>query len=681
MLVIAALAAGVSALLAALVGPVLGRGRVSSAVSISVGRYLTWLLAIFLAGSVLYLALSLASGDFSIRYVWQHSAAYQSLVHRLSAILAGQEGTLLLWSFLAAMVALIAGERFERSPPQDPAGARFVRVVLLAIATLVLIVTVRSTPFQSFADAFPEAGASAVAVEGRGLNPVLQNPWMPPHTLFTFAAYALIGLAFAIGMTQLVRAAQGSFAAVSAWQAALLRSVRWSWLALTLALLTGVIWAFEEMTFGWFWSWDPVEAATLAIWLVLTACLHSGRHESAGRRGALIGPILASLSLVAVVFASFVTRSGLHPSVHAFASGATGWYLGGLLALLLISFVAASLLAWRRAARADGAGPFLPRYSLAFGLLLAAAALIVWGLSYPMLAGALFARTVELDTGFFNLWGYLLAIGLLFAIGVELKGRRRGEDRRLLGVFLALTVVAAFFKPVGGLELVAEERRVGTGILYGLWGQSSVLALLPPATYALLAVVERWWSAMRTSSRRARVRESGLAVIHAGFVMALLGVTLSTLFASSVTLAVNPFTGQLSSQSGTGVRIVDLERSETLDARGVVVEQREAATLEVYFGGALASAGQAQLLTYPERGMGRHARVLLGRGPGADVQVIYHGLAERTGDQVPVTVRRIPLVNLVWGGLTLFVLGFTLSVASRFVALEPGPSAARRVAT
>jgi cytochrome c-type biogenesis protein CcmF len=682
LLTLAALAAG-GALLAAAMSLTAGRQsgkRNDQRVWSSASRHLTWLLAIFLTGALLYLALLLATGDFSVRYVWQHSASYQSLGHRLSALLAGQEGTLILWSFLTAIAALVATERCARRRPLDAGGAKLIHVILLAIVLVLLLITMRSAPFQLFAEAFVEAGA--IPVEGRGLNPVLQNPWMPPHTLFTFVSYAAIGLAFALGLLQLIRSAQGRFAEAERWSPALLNAVRWSWLVLSLALLTGLVWAYEEMTFGWFWSWDPVEAATLAIWLVLTACLHAPRRRSASRRATLVAPFLAAFAMVAVVFASFFTRSGLHPSVHAFASGTTGWYLGGFLLLLVLTLGLGFGWAWQRASREDR-GRHLqdrPVSWKATGLLFAASILIMWGLSYPMLAGLL-GRTIELDPTFFNLWGYLLALALLFLVGFELKGSPRRDKLPLLGVFIVLTVIAAFVKPTGGLELLSAERGFGSGPLIHLLGRVSVLSLLPPVIYALLAVLERWWSRTSTASRQTRARESGLAMIHAGFVVALVGITLSTLFTSTVTVTVNPLMNQPSSQGGVGVRIMDLNRSETADARGMVVEQREFVDLEVYVGGALVSSGQAQLFTYPQRGMGRHVRVLLDRGLSFDTQVIYHGLAEMNSGGIPVTVRRIPFISLVWGGLILFIAGFTLVMGSRLFSKKSSLHGERKLAT
>jgi cytochrome c biogenesis factor len=663
-------------------------------------RVLTWLTVIFLTGAVFYMALLLLAGDYAILYVWKHSASYQAAGQRLSALLAGQEGSFLLWTWLTGLIALWTAERFAGRVGEQRHDGRIIHLVLLALVVALLLITGRSLPFQSMAAAFPELTFAAAPVEGRGLNPVLLNPWMPLHTFFTFAGYALIGLVFAIGWLQLVRMAQGRPAAV--WNRRRMSTMRWAWLLLSLALLTGIIWAYEEMTFGWFWSWDPVESSALAIWLLLTAALHvPGRVRSTDSEQVL-APFLAALPLLAVVFASFVTRSGLHPSVHAFAGGAAGRYLGlFLVALILVLGVPAFLARQRtqgslrrRSKQAAGPGSSpggtgrAARWAM--GHLLGAGALILWGVSFPLLAGQWQTRPVDLDITFFNLWGYLVALALLFVIGWEWSSGESGRRQRfpLLVLFLALTVIAAFIKPVAGLELIAPVRRLGAGLLYETLGQASILSLFPAAVYALLAVGERWWWRMasitrvgsithmaQANGRSQRWRESGLALIHAGVVVALVGAAISSLLATTVTVAINPLISPAGSKDGITVHILGLTESEQVDAQGTIVAQQETVDLEVYTGSApsagsgqaLVAAGQAHVTIYPEREMGRHARVMISRGLIFDTQVIYHGLSEATAAGVPVTVRRIPLANLIWAGLLLSILGLGLVMGSQRV--------------
>jgi cytochrome c-type biogenesis protein CcmF len=660
LLLLAAAAVG-GALLVGLRRPVASTGPTLA------DRTLLTLALIFLTGAALTLALMLAAGEYEVRYVWQHSASYQPLTQRLSALLAGQEGTFLMWSLVTAALAALALRWARRAPPDDAPAARATYRLMLALTAVLVLLTLRSEPFQSFATAFPSTGTGAVPVEGRGLNPVLQNPWMPLHTALTFLGYGLVGLAFALGLAQLTRVARGDLVALDRGRAPLRRVVRWAWLAMSLALASGLVWAFEEMTFGWYWSWDPVEAATLAIWLVLTACLHAPSGAAAGSPArALAAPFLAATAWVVVVFASFVTRSGLHPSVHAFAGGATGAYLGAFLIALVATVLVVTALARARVVRprtieAPNGAPMW----WATGLPLALAALVVWGLTYPIVAGAVMGGQVELETLYFNLWGSLLALGVLVAMGFTMRGARQRGDRRLLAGVGALTLVAALIAPSEGLRLLSAADRDGLAPMYRLWGQVSVLAFLPPAVYALMAIVDRLGAAWRRADTATRLREAGIAVSHAGFAVVVVALTLSTLLTTSVTVLIPPASDRSNAQAGISVRALGFERAETLDGRGMVVEQRESLALEVYAGSRLVSTGTAHLFTYPERAMGRHARVLLGRGALVDTQVIFHGLAEAGPSGVPVTVRRIPLAAAVWLGALMLALGSGLSIAGR----------------
>jgi cytochrome c-type biogenesis protein CcmF len=621
-----------------------------------VSQIASWVLLALVATATLHLLTLLATGDFSVRYVWQHSASYEGVLRRMSALLAGQEGSFLVWALLASAVAAWTAGRWRRSTPEEWADVRAVHLIASAVALALAAITVASAPFQSFIEAFPSLDV-ARPIEGRGLNPVLANPWMAPHTLLTLASYALIGLVAAIAFVHLLRSAQGRSIAPW-WRRHGLRIGRWAWLLLSAALLTGVMWAYEEMTFGWFWSWDPVEATTLAVWLLLTAGLHASAGTGGGRREHVYAPLLMTGSFVGVVFASFVTRSGLHPSVHAFASGPAGRWLGGLLLVLVAGVAIVAVAAARKILPTPARQPWL---FWAAWLLLVGAALIVWGLAYPMVAGGLLNRTVELDTGFFTLWGYVLAVGLLLLMGFGMQaahGRRRDAAATLL-FFLAFTVLAAVVKPAAGLELMSAAQRDVVNAAEAFLGGASVLSLLPPAVYALLAVAERWWSTSRGAPGRIRVLNSASAAIHVGVVAAVVGATFATVLSSTVTVGVSPATS-IGAGDGVTVRVTDVQRSEHFDGAGTLVEEREVAAIEVRSQRRFLAAGTAVVSTYPERDMGRHARVLISRGLVSDTQVIYHGIAELRPDGVPVTVRRIPAVNLLWGGLLLFVVGMAV---------------------
>jgi cytochrome c-type biogenesis protein CcmF len=633
-------------------------------------RALSWVALVLVVAATLLLALHLLVGDFSLRYVWQHSATDQSLRERLSALVAGSEGSLLVWLLFAALAAVWSGERYRRHPALDRDDARLIQVFLLAVTVVLGMVTVLSAPFGSLAALAPAASGAAVVAEGRGLNPVLANVWMAPHTVLALAAFALVGLAAAIGLLQLIRAAQGHDEA-TAWEGERIAASRWAWLVLTLALFTGIVWAYEEMSFGWFWSWDPVESATLAIWLILTAGLHAPRGAAALGRRALIGPALTVSAFGVALFASVVARSGLHPSVHAFASGPAGIYLGGFLALVVAALIIALFRAARRADGSPAARP-LQHQSLKLWpaiLLTAAGGVIIWGLVYPIVASRIFARLTDVDPQFFVLAGYVFAIATLLLLGATFTGsdRRRRDRVTLFGLFAVLTAAAGIATPISGLTLLAPHDRNAAGPLLGALGQISILSLLPALVYATFGVVERWGLRRIRAAPRSPLLVAGHGLLHTGIAVVLVGVTFSTLFAATTTVAIPP--GLATTQAvptvptaveGMAVDLVEVRETERRNRLGDVVEVRETATLDVWRNGSRIAIGTAAVSTYPQREMGRHARVMLSRGFLHDTQVIYHGKAEATAAGIPVTVRRIPLASLIWVGMLLFVVGMGL---------------------
>jgi cytochrome c-type biogenesis protein CcmF len=635
--------------------------------------YLSWTVAILLGGAVLYLALLLQAGDFSMLYVSQHSATYQSALHRFTALVAGKEGSLLFWAFLTGVLSAITAARYMRArSPEDDGPA--VHLAVLAVLVLVSLVVLFVHPFRPLAGTAPGWTPGTAPVEGSGLNPVLLNPWAPLHTALTFSAYALITAAFAVGWQQLVMTARGRFADAARWHGEANLWSRWAWLALTLSLLTGFVWAYEEMTFGWFFSWDPVEAAALGVWLVLTAALHVQKSGRGGRAGEIAGPFVTALTMVALLFTAFITRAGLHSGVHAFAGGSAGWFLGGMLLLAASAVGILGALAWRRArdaGRPPAQGDAGQQSRQAALVMLGFAGLIAGGLGLPVASRLLGGPHLEVEPSFFSLWGYLSALGLLFLLGF---GWQEGPGRRqaipLLALFVTLTVLAALIRPSAGMELLAPDRRAG-GPISGWLGGISVLSLVPPLVYALLAVAERWAAALRGADLRRRLRETGLAAVHAGAVLALAGVVVSTLFAHTDMVTADPTGWLVSAGRAVGVRVSGIEQTVMTGAHGQVVHERETAKLEVWAEGRIVAAGKPSLTVYPERGGRKHARMLLQRGLLRDTQAIYLGMTD-DGSRAVVTVRRIPLVGLLWGGLSLLVPGILLIAGSRYVS-EPSP--------
>src|SRR5690606_8809244 len=268
------------------------------------------------AGALLY---ALLTDDFRLAYVVQHSYRLQPVAFKIAALWSGQAGSLLFWLWLQAGYAcLLARQRPERMGSlQAPA----VGILLAGGAFFAGLTAFVASPFEQLPAAPPD---------GRGLNPLLQSFWMVSHPVLLYLGYVGLSVPFAVAMAALIVRRRGND------RIRLTR--RWTmtaWLFLSLGIIVGSRWAYEELGWGGYWAWDPVENASFMPWLTATAFLHSVMVQE--RRGMLkrwnMGLILATYFLS--IFGTFITRSGILASVHAFVESDIGPLFLGFLGLIL----------------------------------------------------------------------------------------------------------------------------------------------------------------------------------------------------------------------------------------------------------------------------------------------------------------------------------------------------------
>lgn len=272
-----------------------------------------------LAGiSTLLLMYHLYIVDASYSYVFEHSSADLEWYYRLSALWAGQEGSMLLWAVsILVMLAIV-----ERTHAKELANTRLMyitRIISLSIVCVFLGLLVSKNPFSAYH--VLSGGAIDVtnwnpfvqmydAPYGQGMNPLLRNPWMAVHPPMLFLGYAAFTIPFAAAIGNLLTHD-------SRWESISTNWMRFAWLFLTLGIGLGGFWAYEVLGWGaWFWSWDPVETSSLIPWITATAYLHAQLRYRHGEYS-FIAPMLAIISFIMVVFATFVTRSGMWASVHS----------------------------------------------------------------------------------------------------------------------------------------------------------------------------------------------------------------------------------------------------------------------------------------------------------------------------------------------------------------------------
>ena len=442
--------------------------------------------------------------DFRVHYVYSYSDTSLPPVYLFSTLWAGQEGSFLLW----LLSGLLIGLPLIRSSDDDEAHTLIPYNLVQLSLVLILI---RQSPFR-FLQGLPPG---QMPTDGQGLNPLLQNPWMVIHPPIMFVGYAATAVPFALAVAALWRRQYNQW---------LRRALPWSIVSLVTlgcAIMLGGYWAYVTLGWGGYWGWDPVENASLVPWITSAALVHGLLLQRVGGRFRRLNFSLAILTFVLVVYATFLTRSGVLSdfSVHSFVDlGITGWLVAYLLTFLLIG---AAFLAWRwrEIPSERGDEPFWTRSVLTvvgIGVLLGAASMVLLGTSAPLLTrmaekpsqvGPAFYNQVTLPIG--------IVIALLVAFVPHLGWKQPGE--KLLGRLLTAGVAAL----------------AGTALAIALGARGALyLSLLTAASFAAGSNLWRLVEALRARS----LLRAGGHLAHLGLALMLAGIVISSAFDRAVKL-------------------------------------------------------------------------------------------------------------------------------------------------
>ena len=419
-----------------LAGPATGNRRWMAAARPAVAGQ--W---VFVALSFMVLSWAFYKNDFSVLYVASNSNSALPTFYRFAAVWGAHEGSLLLWALALATWSVAVGA-FSKNLPETFA-ARVLGVLGIVSIGFLLFILLTSNPFERLVPA---------AIDGRDLNPLLQDFALAVHPPMLYIGYVGFSVAFAFAVAALLEGRLDE------------KWARWtrpwttvSWMFLTIGIALGSWWAYYELGWGGWWFWDPVENASFMPWLVGTALIHSlAVTEKRGlfKSWTLLLAITAfSLSLLG----TFLVRSGVLVSVHAFASDPSrGLFILMFLGLCIGGSLA--LFAWRGPAlRARGGFEVLSRESfLLFNnvLLLVSTALILIGTLYPLFLDALNMGKISVGPPYFNTVFLIPGLPLLFLLGVGMhaawKKARLGDKKTALLVLLGLAVAAGLIVPILG---------------------------------------------------------------------------------------------------------------------------------------------------------------------------------------------------------------------------------------
>src|SRR3954453_15828312 len=384
---------------------------------VGAGRRSLFALFVLLTTVMVVVEVAFARSDFSFRVVASHSSTTTPGLYKLTALWSSQEGSLLLWVWLLSgwsSLAILSARR--RAPTLAP----WATATLLVFAGFFLALMVAfANPLQPLAPA---------ALEGNGLQPLLRHPAMAIHPPMLYSGYtlAVVPLAFAVAAL-ITRRVDGT------WVRQTRRFALGGWVALTFGILLGARWSWTELGWGGYWAWDPVENAALLPWLTGTAALHSLTIQE--KRGTLKGWNL-SLAMgtgVLAVLGTFLVRSGILESIHAFGASTLG--VPFLLFIVALLVTCAFLLITRQdLLRAPARLESLLSREAIFVLnnvaLVSMALVVAWGTFFPLISDALTGQRSTLGPPWFARYTVPLAIMLVLLSGVgPLMAWRRGPPR------------------------------------------------------------------------------------------------------------------------------------------------------------------------------------------------------------------------------------------------------------
>ena len=578
------------------------------------------LLVAFAFGCLVY---SFAVNDFSVQYVASNSNSALPLQYRIAGAWGGHEGSFLLWCTMLG-VWMFAVTLFSTHLPEEMT-ARVLGVLGLVSAGFLAFMLFTSNPFDRL---FP------AAADGRDLNPLLQDPGMVIHPPMLYMGYVGFSVAYAFAVAALLA---GKLDA--AW-------ARWSrpwttvaWVFLTLGIALGSAWAYYELGWGGWWFWDPVENASFMPWLIGTALIHSLAVTE--KRGAFRSwtVLLAIVAFGLSLLGTFLVRSGVLTSVHAFAvDPKRGIFILGLFAFMIGG--ALVLYAWRTA-RIGLGGAFAPvsRESLLLAnnvLLGAAAGSVMLGTLYPLLLDAVGGGKISVGPPYFETVFVPLMAPALFLMGVAPLARWKRASVPELAVLLrwALGVSLA-----AGLLLP-----FAFGQWHALVGFGLALAAWIVATCVL---------GLRKGMKQTR-SHYGMVLAHLGVAVFVVGVTLVKGYEREQdanlrpgdTVALDSHVFRLESVqpvNGPNYRAAQAKVSVTRDGRPVAVLYPER---RVY-----AVQGQTMTEAAIDTGLTRDLYVSLGD--------------QLEGGAWLVKVQYKPFIDWIWGGCLLMALGGLLAASDR----------------
>ena len=601
---------------------------------------------------ILYL---LGSSDMSYLYVWTNTSADLDFPYKISALWAGSQGSFLIMTWFMSF-ALIAEQRMEKKRGMAERFQSISQTAMLGVIALFMLILLTTGIFApTISDPINDGWRLVLFGQGLGLKIVLQTWEMALHPLIIFAGYAFCLATFAASLA-------GSITKDERWHVLSLFWSRLAWIFVGLGIGIGAIWAYYVIGWGGYWSWDPLETSALLLWLMLTLFLHTQLRLARHREYVLLSPLLGILTFEMALFATFVTRAGgfWASSVHSYGavngSGATErlWELLnrsptvlGIFSLMILVLCIAAFIAYRnriKAGREDKAANPLEindSSSMMMAIFLLSVTIIIMLL--------ILLKNVDMtaltNNDEFNQKMALLFIAVMISLTICLSWKRIGS-RNALYLGIAMMVLTLAFGLIGAI--------LDSDIIFSL----SLPAFLMAVFMGLYRVVRSFVKGSWLKS----LNNLGPQLVHLGIALLLLGYVFSSF------MQVHPGTGPFDQMSvggelnagGYSIRLVSLNIKDLPASSGGQYNQSRTAILEISHSGEVLQTGVELTNLYLVKGANA-SKVESGVHVYKTVtEDVYLSFEWKNATSVQMQMKVIPMINALWGGMTLLITGLTI---------------------
>jgi len=638
---------------------------------------------IFISLAILLLTYYFLSSNFDYHYVWEYSSKDSPWYLQLSGVWAGQSGSFFFWTWLilfsiAIEVFMHIKDEIKMEAESKPTKKKdkkksklrgdlqkkkssvsstnvfdWTITIAMAVVVVFIFILLVKNPFteihnitMQFEDEDGDPYLESVDPlkyypDGKGLNPLLRNFWMVTHPPLLFIGYAMITIPFAASMAYLISNDKR-------WSKISLQWSRIAWLFLTLGIGIGAIWAYVELNFGGYWAWDPVEVGSLIPWFTLTAFMHAQiMNKKSGNKGEykIIVAVLGMATFILVIFATYITRSGIWGGVHAW----TETTVGNILKVLMIStLIFGSIVIFWRFSKEEEQKDF--NYSLDF-ITMFSTILLLTMIAIVMFIG-LFVSQGDPNPVFYETRIFPFALPLVFFLAICLIWRYVDKENLLyaLGWVILASIAAAFVLPKYVFPGTPED-------FYGGISSHRVVAFfLPPILFAIGATIYKIKRSIRKQSIRATLRMVSPHLIHLGIVLMIISYSFSMKMAEDKTVTLAE--GQTFDFKDYKIKLVSIE--ESTDNEKIIQDY----TFEIKKNGNLIATKHPKYVYYSDAEEYRYEVAIKMR----ITEDIYINLinfdpdGNNQFDSATIKIQTVPMMGFLWGGMILMAVGITFII-------------------